>query len=64
MATIDYHVKRLIGDFVDMDIIFAIAYIEGASPVAVSLRRDLPKAGSAEANRILGLDEKGPDDQR
>lgn len=41
----------------DMDVIFAIAYNEGISPVAVSLRKDIPRAGSAEANRILGLDE-------
>lgn len=38
-----------------MDIIFAIAYKEGKSPVQVSLRKDLPAAGSPEADRILGL---------
>ncbi|KAH9482803.1 MFS-type transporter oryC [Psilocybe cubensis] len=48
----------------DMDIIFAIAYNESVSPVAVSLRKDIPKAGSAEANRILGLDERESEDRR
>lgn len=41
----------------DMDVIFALAYNEGVSPVGVSLRKDVPQAGSVEANRILGLDE-------
>lgn len=41
----------------DMDVIFALAYNEGVSPVGVSLRKDIPLAGSVEANRILGLDE-------
>ena len=40
-----------------MDIIFALAYNEGVSPVGVSLRKDIPLAGSVEANRILGLEE-------
>jgi hypothetical protein len=40
-----------------MDVIFALAYNEGVSPVGVSLRKDIPPAGSVEANRILGLDE-------
>jgi len=39
----------------DMDVIFALAYIEGVSPVAVSLRKDIPPAGSPEADRILGI---------
>ncbi|KAF9568983.1 general substrate transporter [Agrocybe pediades] len=39
----------------DMDVIFAVAYSEGVSPVAVSLRSDVPRAGTAEANRILGI---------
>ncbi|KAF9226436.1 general substrate transporter [Gyrodon lividus] len=39
----------------DMDVIFALAYIEGVSPVTVSLRKDLPLAGSPEADRILGI---------
>ncbi|KAF8812325.1 general substrate transporter [Phlegmacium glaucopus] len=43
--------------FPDMDVIFALAYNEGVSPVGVSLRKDIPLAGSVEANRILGLDE-------
>jgi len=40
-----------------MDVIFALAHIEGVSPVSVSLREDVPTAGSTEANRILGLNE-------
>ncbi|KAF9534794.1 general substrate transporter [Crepidotus variabilis] len=40
----------------DMDVIFALAHNEGVSPVEVSMRKDLPPAGSPEANRILGLD--------
>jgi len=39
-----------------MDLIFAIAYREGVSPVKVSLRKDLPSAGSPEADAILGID--------
>ncbi|TFK43653.1 general substrate transporter [Crucibulum laeve] len=39
----------------DMDVIFALAYEEGVSPVAVSLRKDVPVAGSPEADIILGL---------
>ena len=46
----------------DMDVIFALAYNEGVSPVGVSLRKDIPLAGSVEANRILGLDESSSDD--
>lgn len=38
-----------------MDVIFALAYIEKVSPVAVSLRKDIPPAGSPEAELILGL---------
>ncbi|KAF9058050.1 general substrate transporter [Panaeolus papilionaceus] len=37
----------------DMDVIFAIAHKEGVSPVKVSFRKDLPEAGSIEAQRIL-----------
>lgn len=48
-----------------MDVIFALAYNEGISPVAVSLRKDIPLAGSAEADRILGFQHSagvgGPD---
>jgi len=40
----------------DMDVIFALAYNEGVSPVQVSLRKDIPLAGSPEADRILGID--------
>ena len=39
----------------DMDVIFAVAYKEGVSPVAVSLRRDVPEAGTPEADEILGI---------
>ncbi|KAK0468428.1 general substrate transporter [Desarmillaria tabescens] len=39
----------------DMDVIFAIAYNEKVSPVAVSLRKDIPAAGTPEADRILGF---------
>ncbi|KAF8434584.1 general substrate transporter [Boletus edulis BED1] len=39
----------------DMDVIFALAYNEGVSPVAVSFRKDIPPAGSPEADRILGI---------
>ncbi|KIJ70212.1 hypothetical protein HYDPIDRAFT_77073 [Hydnomerulius pinastri MD-312] len=39
----------------DMDVIFALAYNEGVSPVKVSLRKDIPPAGSPEADRILGI---------
>jgi hypothetical protein len=46
-----------------MDVIFALAYNEGVSPVAVSLRKDIPLAGSVEANRILGLEESLGDDR-
>jgi hypothetical protein len=38
-----------------MDVIFALAYLEGVSPVAVSLRKDIPAAGTPEADRILGV---------
>jgi hypothetical protein len=39
-----------------MDVIFALAYDEGVSPVIVSLRKDIPLAGSKEADRILGVE--------
>ncbi|KDN50698.1 hypothetical protein RSAG8_01196, partial [Rhizoctonia solani AG-8 WAC10335] len=39
----------------DMDVVFAQAYNEGISPVSVSLRKDLPPAGSPEADEILGF---------
>ena len=38
-----------------MDVVFAVAYNEGVSPVEVSLRKDLPLAGSLEADEILGI---------
>ncbi|EIW82414.1 general substrate transporter [Coniophora puteana RWD-64-598 SS2] len=39
----------------DMDVVFALAYQEGVSPVKVSLRDDVPAAGTPEADRILGV---------
>ena len=39
----------------DMDVIFALAYNENVSPVAVSLRKDVPPAGTPEADEILGV---------
>ncbi|PCH41296.1 sugar transporter [Wolfiporia cocos MD-104 SS10] len=39
----------------DMDVVFALAYNEGVSPVAVSLRKDVPPAGTPEADEILGV---------
>jgi len=44
----------------DMDVVFALAYNEGVSPVAVSLRKDVPLAGSPEADEILGLKKRLP----
>ncbi|CDO76544.1 hypothetical protein BN946_scf184982.g3 [Trametes cinnabarina] len=38
-----------------MDVVFALAYNEGVSPVKVSLRKDVPPAGSPEADEILGI---------
>lgn len=37
----------------DMDVVFALAYKENVSPVAVSLRDDVPPAGTPEADAIL-----------
>ena len=34
--------------------IFAVANVEGKSPVKVSAQKDLPKAGSVEAEQIMG----------
>ena len=42
-----------------MDVVFALAYNEGKSPVAVSLRKDVPLAGSPEAEIILGYSVEG-----
>ena len=39
----------------DMDVVFALAYNEGISPVKVSLRKDVPLAGTPEADAILGI---------
>jgi len=39
----------------DMDVVFALAHLEGVSPVTVSLRKDIPAAGTPEADRILGF---------
>ena len=38
-----------------MDVVFALAYKEGVSPVGVSMRKDLPSAGTSEADEILGV---------
>ena len=38
-----------------MDVVFALAYNEGKSPVWVSLRKDVPAAGTPEADAILGV---------
>lgn len=38
-----------------MDVVFALAYNEGVSPVEVSLRKDVPPAGTPEADEILGI---------
>ena len=38
-----------------MDVVFALAYNEGVSPVKVSLRKDVPLAGTPEADAILGI---------
>ncbi|KAG8220378.1 general substrate transporter [Butyriboletus roseoflavus] len=40
----------------DLDVVFALAYNEGLDPVKVSLRKDIPLAGSPEADEILGVD--------
>ncbi|KAG1740225.1 uncharacterized protein EDB91DRAFT_1053442 [Suillus paluster] len=39
----------------DLDIVFALAYNTGEDPVKVSLRKDVPLAGSPEADEILGV---------
>ncbi|KAG2067673.1 general substrate transporter [Suillus decipiens] len=39
----------------DLDVVFALAYINGDDPVKVSLRNDVPLAGSREADEILGV---------
>jgi len=43
----------------DMNVIFALAYNEGISPVEVSLRKDIPLSGSPEAVMILDPDPRG-----
>ncbi|TCD66942.1 hypothetical protein EIP91_000720 [Steccherinum ochraceum] len=48
----------------DMDVVFALAYNEGISPVAVSLRKDVPLAGTPEADEILGLNIRNPEVER
>lgn len=52
-STLHVGIKKL--DVTDMDVIFAIAHKEGVSPVGVSLRKDIPQAGTVEANKILGI---------
>ena len=46
---------HLLMGYLDMDVIFALAYNENVSPVAVSLRKDVPPAGTPEADEILGV---------
>lgn len=48
----------------DMDVIFALAYKEGVSPVKVSLRKDIPSAGTPEADEILGMKLSNKEDTR
>ncbi|PIL37285.1 MFS general substrate transporter [Ganoderma sinense ZZ0214-1] len=48
----------------DMDVVFALAYNEGVSPVQVSLRKDIPPAGSPEADEILGITSREPNSFR
>lgn len=38
-----------------MDVIFALAYREKISPVKIAFRKDIPEAGTPEADAILGL---------
>jgi len=47
----------------DMDVVFALAYNEGVSPVAVSLRKDVPPAGTPEADEILGVRPRSQDEK-
>lgn len=49
---------------VDMDLIFAISHRENVSPVAVSLRKDLPIAGTPEADEILGIQRTTPRNEK
>ncbi|EIW81743.1 general substrate transporter [Coniophora puteana RWD-64-598 SS2] len=39
----------------DMDVVFAYAHIHNLDPVKVSLRKDIPPAGTPEADEILGV---------
>jgi hypothetical protein len=39
----------------DLDVVFALAHTTGEDPVKVSLRKDIPLAGSREADEILGV---------
>lgn len=39
----------------DLDVVFALAHVTSEDPVKVSLRRDVPLAGSREADEILGV---------
>lgn len=49
------HCNPLIDALSDMDVVFALAYKEGVSPVEVSLRKDVPAAGTPEADEILSI---------
>ncbi|THU94494.1 hypothetical protein K435DRAFT_779368 [Dendrothele bispora CBS 962.96] len=46
----------------DMEIIFALAYKENFPPVKVSLRKNIPAAGTPEAEAILGFKSPNPSD--
>ena len=41
-----------------MGVVFALVYSEGVSPVKVSLRDNIPLAGSPEADKILGVEKR------
>jgi len=48
---------RILANYIleDLDVVFALAHITGEDPVKVSLRKDVPLAGSPEADEILGV---------
>ena len=48
----------------DIDLIFAVAHDEGVSPVSVSVKGNIPPAGSPEAEAILGRTTARPDMNR
>jgi hypothetical protein len=51
-----FFVQFLVNSIIeDLDVVFALAHITGEDPVKVSLRKDVPLAGSQEADEILGV---------